>query len=101
MTTHSRITDYNLITGTSLKGYTGTTRRRLEEVFGPPDVDLGEDKIRCHWAIMFTYRDGSTSVATIYDWKEYRDIRMDEIYYWHIGANDIFTVGEVQALISG
>jgi hypothetical protein len=34
----------------------------------------------------FTLVTESGDVFTIYDWKEYRPLRMDEVVEWHVGA---------------
>jgi hypothetical protein len=65
--------------GTSLVGYVRTTYAKIVEVFGEPD-HRGGDKTTVEWALQFD--DGT--VATIYDWKEYRTPK--EVYDWHIGG---------------
>ena len=39
----------------------------------------------------FTLETESGKVFTIYDWKEYRPLRMDEVVEWHVGAHDEVT----------
>ena len=36
----------------------------------------------------FTLQTESGKVFTIYDWKEYRPLRMDEVVIWHVGAHN-------------
>lgn len=58
---------------------------QLINVFGEPDYDgnTGEDKVNFEWEM--ETEDGE--VFTIYDWKEYRMIDVNEEIEWHIGAN--------------
>lgn len=42
----------------------------------------GSDKVN----IEFTLETESGDVFTIYDWKEYRPLEMNEIIQWHIGG---------------
>lgn len=37
----------------------------------------------------FTLETESGKVFTIYDWKEYRPLRMDEVVEWHVGAKSL------------
>lgn len=91
----TRETDFNKITGTSLKGHVRTTKARLVQVFGKPQTDLDEDKIGNHWILTFTRSDGTKAVASIYDWKLYRDIGWEETYDWHIGGHTSEVVADV------
>lgn len=68
--------------GTSLQGYVRTTRRQLEEVFGPAIEHEGWDKVTTQWIL----RIGGGTIVTIYDYKEATPPAMDEEYDWHIGG---------------
>jgi len=59
---------------------------QLISAFGDPsdDSNTGEDKVNFEWEM--ETEDGE--VFTIYDWKEYRMIDVDEYVVWHIGAKD-------------
>lgn len=68
---------------------------QLVQAIGKPQHsdNTGEDKTNFDWKCELN--DGR--VFTIYDWKEYRPLKLDEIIEWHIGgANHIVTE---QALI--
>ena len=60
------------------------TVEQLTKAFGEPsdDSNTGEDKVNFEWEM--ETEDGE--VFTIYDWKEYRMIDVDEYVIWHIGA---------------
>lgn len=71
--------------GTSFHGTTITTSvRRLIELFPNSyyDQNNGEDKTNFD----FTLETSTGEVFTIYDWKEYRPIGMDEQIQFHIGG---------------
>jgi len=57
----------------------------LTKIIGEPDYDGndGEDKTNFEWDM--ETEDGD--VFTIYDWKEYRSIGLDEKIEWHIGGH--------------
>lgn len=57
---------------------------QLTKAFGDPTMDSnwGEDKVNFEWGM--ETEDGV--VFTIYDWKEYRPLKSDEMVEWHIGA---------------
>jgi hypothetical protein len=44
----------------------------------------GSDKVNFD----FTLETESGDVFTIYDWKEYRSLKMNELIQWHIGGYD-------------
>jgi hypothetical protein len=56
----------------------------LVSIIGEPvyDGNTGEDKVNIEWEL----EDEEGNVVTIYDWKEYRKIGMDEKIEWHIGG---------------
>ena len=71
--------------GTSFHGITvKATVNQLISAFGEPsdDSNTGEDKVNFEWEM--ETEDGT--VFTIYDWKEYRMIDVDEKIEWHIGS---------------
>jgi hypothetical protein len=53
-------------------------------IIGEPTIqdNTGEDKVNIEWVL----EDENGNVVTIYDWKEYRKIGMDEKIEWHIGG---------------
>ncbi len=69
--------------GTSLQGYTKTTRRKLTEAFGEP-VKYIQSKVTIKWGILF---EGGV-IATIYDWKRYElgEPSQDEEMTYNIGG---------------
>ena len=76
---------YKSADGTSFHGTTiRATVNQLISAFGEPsdDSNTGEDKVNFEWDM--ETEDGE--VFTIYDWKEYRMIDVDEYVVWHIGA---------------
>jgi len=69
------------------KTFHGVTIRatvdQLTKAFGEPyDSNSGEDKVNFVWDM----ENNEGEVFTIYDWKEYRVLKSDEIVTWHIGA---------------
>ena len=70
--------------GTSFHGVTiRATVDQLTKAFGEPyDSNSGEDKVNFVWDM----ENNEGEVFTIYDWKEYRVLKSDEIVTWHIGA---------------
>ena len=70
--------------GTSFHGVTiRATVEQLTNAFGEPDDNnTGEDKVNFEWEM----ETDEGNVFTIYDWKNYRPLRSDEIVTWHIGA---------------
>jgi len=75
---------------TSFYGITiNTTVNRLMEVLGEPQFQSndGEDKVNFDWVC----ENGDGDVFTIYDWKEYRSIGLDEYAEFHIGSKDKLT----------
>ena len=73
--------------GTSWYGCSiNTTANNIKKVLGQPafENNSGNDKTNFDWQ-------GETddgSVFTVYDWKEYRPIDLDEIISYHIGGFD-------------
>lgn len=58
--------------------------KQIIEMFGEPSYEdnTGHDKVNFVWDMETI--DGD--VFTIYDWKEYRKLKLTEIINWHIGA---------------
>ena len=59
---------------------------QLVQAIGEPQYsdNTGEDKTNFDWKCELN--DGR--VFTIYDWKEYRPLKLDEIIEWHIGGDN-------------
>ncbi len=70
--------------GTSFQGVTfKASVNDLTKVLGEPYTDnTGEDKVNFEWEMETDEGD----VFTIYDWKEYRVIDVNERIEWHIGS---------------
>ena len=71
--------------GTSFQNVTfKASVQQLINVFGEPTVhdNTGEDKVNFEWDM--ETEDGD--VFTIYDWKEYRKLDLDETIEFHIGS---------------
>ena len=74
------------VSGTSFHNITiKTTLSKLIKVLGEPQCfqNDGEDKTN----VDFECETESGDVFTIYDWKEYRPIEMDETIEFHIGGH--------------
>ena len=71
--------------GTSFHGVTLTvTPQKLIDVLGEPDFfdNDGHDKVNMEYDL-----ETKDEISfTIYDWKEYRPLQMDETIEFHIGA---------------
>ena len=79
--------------GTSFHNSTVTaTVDQLIHVLGEPDYEpnTGEGKINFEWYMELE----SGEVFTVYDYKEYRVLRLDEEVEWHIGGFDKATTDE-------
>jgi hypothetical protein len=74
----------DITNGTSLQGYVTTTMRDLISAFDEPTFYYPGDKVTVEWTHVFP--DGS--VATVYDWKRYKDEApdMDELMEYNIGG---------------
>lgn len=74
----------NQVCGSSLKGYTKATYKRLVEVLGPPTFNeaSSDDKTQVEWVVKF-----KNNYFTIYDWKTYdREYTMNELQIFHVGG---------------
>jgi hypothetical protein len=72
--------------GTSFHNVTiKTSVNKLKSVLGEPEVEdnTGEDKVNFEWDLETSEGD----VVSLYDWKEYREIDLDETIEFHIGAH--------------
>ena len=76
---------------------------QLIQVLGEPNEDsnTGQDKVNFEWEMELE----SGEVFTVYDWKEYRMLRTDEMIEWHIGGFDPATTDRaaiqiMQAILS-
>jgi len=73
------------VNGTSFFGTTlNASVNELIQILGKPSEEnnTGEDKVNFMWNV--ECQDGT--VFTVYDWKEYRPIGLDEQIEWHIGG---------------
>ena len=76
---------YQSTDGTSFHGVViRASVDQLTKAFGDPSMEYntGEDKVNFEWEM----ETDEGEVFTIYDWKEGRPLRLDEIVTWHIGA---------------
>ena len=62
-----------------------TSVNELVRVLGEPTIqdNTGEDKVNVEWVCENEFGD----VVTIYDWKEYRPIELDEEIEFHLGGH--------------
>jgi hypothetical protein len=85
--------------GTSFHNVTiKTTINKLTDALGHAHYfqNTGEDKVNVEW--ICETEDGD--VVTIYDWKEYRTIGVDEEIEFHIGGhNKMSTLGAKEQLV--
>ena len=82
-------------TGTSFYNDTVcATPQELIELIGPPTYDSnnGENKVNLEWVCKNEY--GET--VTIYDWKHYQPLDMNELVIWHLGAKDGLQTGKAK-----
>ena len=76
---------YQSTDGTSFHGITiRASVEQLTKAFGDPSMEYntGEDKVNFEWEM----ETDEGEVFTIYDWKEGRPLRSDEIVTWNIGS---------------
>ena len=93
----------NNTTGTSFHGVTLTvTPQKLIDVLGEPDFfdNDGHDKVNMEYDL-----ETKDEISfTIYDWKEYRPLQMDELIEFHIGgfsySQCVYAKNEVLRLIN-
>lgn len=72
--------------GTSFHGdVINATYNQLVACFGEPTYINGiQDKSQYDWVLGYK----NAFVFTVYDWKEYKHIRPDDMISWHIGATE-------------
>lgn len=95
---------YQSTDGTSFHGVViRATVEQLKNALGDPSMawNTGDDKVNFEWEM----ETDEGEVFTIYDWKEYRPIGLDEMVNWHIGSKSklISEIGVnevIKALIS-
>lgn len=76
---------YQSTDGTSFHGITiRASVDQLISALGDPSMEYntGEDKVNFEWEM----ETDEGEVFTIYDWKEGRPLRLDEMVNWHIGS---------------
>jgi hypothetical protein len=90
---------YQDTNGTSFHNVTfRATVEQLRNAFGEPSMawNTGDDKVNFEWEM----ETDEGEVFTIYDWKEYRPIGLDEMIEWHIGSkglmNSVDAKSEIQ-----
>lgn len=86
------------VNGTSFSNVTfSASVNDLIEIFGEPTIqnNTGCDKTNFDWSLQTS----SGDVFTIYDWKEYRKLNLDEIIEWHIGSFTRNTANEAKSQI--
>lgn len=71
--------------GTSFHGVTiNATPNEMIQVLGAPTY-LNGDKTNIEWVRELD----SADVFTVYDWKNYNGLEMDENVNWHIGGHNV------------
>jgi len=90
----------NQVCGTSLKGYTKATYKRLVEVLGPPTFSEAslDNKTQVEWVVKF-----KNDYFTIYDWKTYdREYTMNELQIFHVGGKTdaLYFINELETKIN-
>lgn len=77
-----KLTDSNKLIGTSFfGGVIQTSFFKLVSLFGVPDIITSESKVNYEWELNC---DGIP--FSIYDWKMYRPLLIEEDIEWHIGT---------------
>ena len=92
----SKVLKSEKIIGASFGGvFIQTTLRKLRDEFGSESfTNPTNEKTTHEWA--FEIR--PDSILTIYDWKEFREIELDEEIEWHIGRRNV-TKDEIIAFL--
>lgn len=93
VTTHNE-SDAIDVNGTWLQGYITTTYQHLVNLFGEPDLYVG-NKVQAEWTLEY---DGT--VITIYDYKNY-GIDPKRNTSWHVGGFDAEAARLAKKLIRG
>lgn len=85
--------EYSQVSGTSFFNNTVTaTPNQIIKLLGQPSSmgNDGRDKVNMEWDCITN----TGVVFTIYDWKYYRPLDMDEQVQWHIGAHNAANAAE-------
>lgn len=86
-------------TGTSFHGnIIIATPNQLIELFGKPEYGQNDgcDKVNMEWIC----ENSDGEIVTIYDWKEYRPLQMDQSYEWHLGSHNPYSTLKAQRELS-
>lgn len=76
------------IVGSGLAGYVQTTRRNLEECFGP-SLDskyIDQYKTTAEWHVEIKHDGDIVGAVAIYDYKSDHSDNPDEVIHWHLGC---------------
>lgn len=89
--------------GTSFHGSTFRgSYNDLVRILGVPpqqETNDGKDKTNFYWSCNLVNDNQKDIFFTVYDWKEYRRIKPDEIIKWHIGGFSEKETDEISELL--
>jgi len=91
--------DSNSISGTSFHFHTvEATPNQLKKILGEPvyEENTGDSKVNFEWELETNNGD----VFTVYDYKEYRPIGMDEKIKWHIGGHSSAITSKIEEILN-
>ena len=81
------LSNTNSIAGTSFFGTTfPASVDQLVEALGAPTFEGNGGEVKTNFEWNMELEDGT--VFSVYDWKEYRSISLDEVIDWHIGGKN-------------
>ena len=66
-----------------------TTVNKLMSIIPSHDVEVSND-VDEKYQYYFYFINSMGEEITIYDWKEYREVGLDEVLEFHIGSSDFF-----------
>ena len=66
-----------------------TTVNKLMSIIPSHDVEVSKD-VDEKYQYYFYFINSMGEEITIYDWKEYREVGLDEVLEFHIGSSDFF-----------
>ena len=66
-----------------------TTVNKLMSIIPSHDVEVSKD-VDEKYQYYFYFTNSMGEEITIYDWKEYREVGLDEVLEFHIGSSDFF-----------
>ena len=66
-----------------------TTVNKLMSIIPSHDVEVSND-VDEKYQYYFYFINSMGEEITIYDWKEYREVGLDEVLDFHIGSSDFF-----------